>query len=127
MSKEFPLYPELSEKGKQEAQDLIDGVKKKLSKLMEDVLGEIYVDVVSHIESDSWGNFRNHIMDGFKDYNTRFKQGEYDFKEIRKKIYEDFHDDIIKDLNQDLVNENAQLKKDYESLKELYYNALKRY
>ena len=49
-------------------------------------------------------------MDGFKDYNNRLVQGEYDFKQIREKIYKDYREEIIKDLNQDMIKEIENLK-----------------
>jgi len=51
------------------------------------------------------------MMDGFKNYNNRHVQGEFDFKKIRRAIYEEFRDEIIEDLNQDMVEEIESLKK----------------
>jgi len=122
MSKEFPLYPELSEQAQIEAQELMSrfttGVKKVIQSTVEDVVSEFYTNILPYIESDSWTNFRNEIMDGFKNYDNRKIQAEYDFKEIRKKIYEEFRDDLIKDLNQDLLKEIEDLKKSNEWLRE---------
>lgn len=114
MNEEFPLYPELSEEGCKEAQKLIDKFKEQMKKATEDVLGELYVNVVDYIESDSWGNFRNEIMDGFKNYDNRKIQGAYDFKEIRQAMYKEFKEDIDKDLNQDLLEEVKSLKEHIE-------------
>lgn len=115
---QFPLYPELSEEGKTEAQRLIDSFKEQLKKIAEDVITNLYVDVPDFIESDSWGNFRNTIMDGFKDYKNRKLQNGWDFKAIRQQIYKEYRDEIIPDLNQDLVAENDELKKQISSLNE---------
>jgi len=111
MSKEFPLYPGLSEAGCEEAQTLVDAFKVELTKAAEDAIRDLYCDVAVFIESDSWGNFRNKLMDGFKNYNNRLIQSDYDFKEIRQAIYKEYRDDIIKDLNQDLLEEIESLKK----------------
>lgn len=108
---EFPLFPRLSEEGQKHAQELIDAFKEKMKKAADDALGELYCDVAVHIESDSWTNFRNDLMAGFRNYNNRHKQGDYDFKKIREEIYLEFREEIIKDLNQDLVAEVADLKK----------------
>lgn len=116
MNNDFPLYPELPEDGKKEAQALIDNFKTELVKAAENAIGDLYCDVVEHIESDSWTNYRNHIMDGFKDYGNRKIQGEHEFKEIRQAIYREFRDEIIVDLNQDLVKENNDLKEQVEFL-----------
>ena len=118
MSNEYPLYPTLSKEGEQEAQIIMNGFRNKLIKIAEETLSVLYVDVAEYIQSDSWGNFRNHIMDGFKDYNNRKIQAEYDFKEIRQAIYKEFKEDIDKDLNQDLLEEVAELKKRVEQMRE---------
>jgi len=108
---EYPLYPELPDAGKEEAQALIDGFKAKLMQAAQEVISVLYTDVAIHIESDSWQNYRNAMMDGFKNYNNRHVQGEFDFKKIRRAIYEEFRDEIIEDLNQDMVEEIESLKK----------------
>jgi hypothetical protein len=124
MSKEYPLYPELSEQGQKESQILIDHFKDKLKKVADEVIGDLYVDLPSYIESDSWSNFRNEIMNGFKDYDTRKKQNEYDFKEIREQIFKEYREDIIKDLNSDLVEENEKLKKENKEAWEMYHKSI---
>lgn len=118
MSKDYPLYPELSEEGKQEAQELINQFKEKMKKVCEETLGQLYVDVACYIESDSWTNYRNQLLAGFQNYNNRKIQGQYDFAKIRRKIYEEYRDEIIKDLNQDLVQEIESLKQEIKALNE---------
>ena len=118
MSDEFPLFPELSEAAKQEAQALMGDFKRQLKKLADEVLGNLYCDVIDHIETDSWTNYRNDLMDGFQNYNNRLVQGEHDFKKIRQAILKEHREDIIADLNQDLVAENEQLKKQLEQERE---------
>ncbi|OEU68669.1 MAG: hypothetical protein BA863_16510 [Desulfovibrio sp. S3730MH75] len=122
---EYPLYPELPEAGKQEAQRLVDKFKEQLKeqieKAAEDALSDLYCNIVPHIESDSWTNYRNAMMDGFKDYNNRKVQGEYDFKKIRKAIYKDFKEELVADLNQDLLDEVEKLKESLEFERDLRY------
>jgi predicted HAD superfamily phosphohydrolase len=110
MAEEFPLYPELSEEGAQEAQKLVDRFKAELTKAADNAIGDLYCDVATHIESDSWTNYRNKLMDGLQNYDNRLVQGEHDFKKIRQSILEEHREDLIKDLNQDLVQENEALK-----------------
>ena|SRR3990167_10086974 len=110
MGKEYPLYPNLSEQGAIEANETIQAFKARISDVIKELLGELYVDIIPHISSDSWSNYRNELMDGFKDYNNRLVQGEYDFKQIREKIYKDYREEIIKDLNQDMIKEIENLK-----------------
>lgn len=104
------FYPELSEAGQEEAQRLIDKFKSMFRKAVDEVLGEIYCDVACHISSDSWTNYRNKLMDGFRNYSNRLVTHEYDFKNIRQEIFKEYREDLIKDLNQDLVVEVERLK-----------------
>lgn len=119
---EYPLYPELTEAGKQEAQRLIERFKKTaeeiLKPMIDNFITDVYCDVAIHIESDSWINFRNTIMDGYKNYSNKSIQAEYDFKEIRKQIYKDYKDEIDKDLNQDSLEKITILEKEISYLKE---------
>jgi len=110
MSDEFPLYPELPEAGAEEVQRLVEKFKGQLKRAAEEVIGELYCDVAVHIESDSWTNFRNALMDGFRNYHTRTIQAPYDFKDIRQAILREFRDEIIEDLNQDMLEEIETLK-----------------
>ena len=118
MSKEYPLYPELTEQGKDEAQKIMDSFKPKLVKLMEEVLGDLYSDVSYYVDSDHWTNYRNALMDGFKDYGSGKPNHEYDYKELRQAIYRNHKEEIVCDLNQDLVEENEQLKAHIEQLQQ---------
>ena len=113
-NKEYPLFPTLNEAGAQEAQALIDDFKTQITKAAEEAVGKLYTDVVPHIESASWTNYRNELMEGLRNYNNRKVQGEFDFKAIRRQIYIDFREDIIADLNSDLVEEIESLKQTIE-------------
>jgi len=119
MSTEYPLYPELSEEAKKEAQALFDNFKMQMKKICDETLGDLYVDVANYIKSDSWGNFRNELMDGFRNYNNRKIQGEYDFKKIREAILREYADQIVCDLNQDLLEEVESLKKEIHRMQEV--------
>ena len=98
MNNKFPLYPSLGEAGENESQELINQFKEQLKKAADEVIGNLYSDITPYIESDSWGNFRNQIMDGFKNYDNRKIQSEYDFKEIRQSTLKHHREDIINDL-----------------------------
>lgn len=118
--KQFPLFPELQEGGAEAAQKMIDRFKEELEKVARNVisetLGEFYSDMVTHIESDSWTNYRNELMQGFQNYGNRKIQGEHDFKEIRQSIFREFKDEIIDDLNQDNIERIKNLESQLESL-----------
>ena len=121
MKNEYPfhLFPELPEAGQEEAQKLIDKFKEALKKAADEVISDLYCGIVPYIESDSWTNFRNQLMYGFRDYKNRKIQSEYDFKKIREQIFKEYRDDLIKDLDQDMVKEIESLKKTIESLQEM--------
>ena len=110
MSEEYPLFPELSEHGKQEAQKLLDGYKTQILAAVKSLMEDLYTDVVPYIESDSWCNYRNKMMDGFKGYGNESGSHDHAYKELRQAIYKANKDEILKDLNQDLVEENALLQ-----------------
>ena len=110
MDKEFPLYPDLSEEGAKEAQALMDKFKQNMLKVCEETLSDLYTDVVCYISSDHWCNYRNQLMDGFRNYDNRKVQGEHDFAKIRESIYKEYREELIPDLNQDLLKEIESLK-----------------
>ena len=113
---EYPLYPELSEEGAKEAQALVTDFKRVLRKAAEDAIGDLCCHVAPYIETDSWTNFRNELMDGFRTYDNRKIQAAYDFREIRQAILKHHREDIIDDLNADMVEEIAKLKEHIEWL-----------
>ncbi|RLC30412.1 hypothetical protein DRH13_04370 [Candidatus Woesebacteria bacterium] len=117
---EYPLFPELQEGGAEEAQALIEKFRDKLkieaANVMSSVMDEFYHDLVPHIESDAWTNYRNELMDGLRNYRNRKIQGEHDFKEIRQAIFREFKDEIIKDLDQDHLEAIESLKEQIEFL-----------
>lgn len=120
-TKEFPLYPELTETGQKEAQsimekfsaDMIGAVKACL----EEAGSHLYTDVLPHIESDSWTNYRNELVAGLSDYRNKH-HAEYDFAKIRRAMFEEYREEITKDLNQDLVKEVDRLKDHIKFLQE---------
>ena len=118
MSEEYPLYPELTDQGKEEAQKIMDSFKPKLVKLMEEVLGDLYTDVSYYVDSDHWTNYRNALMDGFKGYSGGKANHQYDYKELRQTIYRNHKEEIVRDLNRDLVEENERLKAQIEQLQQ---------
>ena len=116
---EYPLYPTLTDAGKQESQRLVDMFKETLTKAVEEVIGELYVDVPLWIQSDSWHVIRNHVVNEICNYTNRHIQGEYDHEKIRKAIFITYGDEIIDDLNQDIVKVIFEILR----LQELLYNS----
>lgn len=127
MSKEFPLYPELSEEGKKEAEAVVELFKAKFKKAAEECLGEIYTEIPSYIESDAWVNFRNALMSGFRNYGNRKLQADYDFKQIRQEIFFQFRDEILKDLDQDNLAKIDELQAEIRRLREMIERDIAQY
>ncbi|WP_205688931.1 hypothetical protein, partial [Candidatus Macondimonas diazotrophica] len=121
MSNEYPLYPELTEQGKQEAQKIMDAFKVKVSEIVEEVLDSLYTDVSYHIESDHWSNYRHALLEGFKDYKNGKADHSIAYAELRMAIYKNNRDEIVQDLNQDLVAENDRLRKEVKDLLKRMY------
>ena len=77
-----------------------------------------------YIESDSWTNYRNDLMDGFRGYKNNGKH-QYDFKELRQAIYKNHKEEIVNDLNTDLlkdINYNKTTKSNQDNRK--IFNAI---
>lgn len=110
---EYPFYPELTEQGKKEAGILIKEFEEKLRVVAQQVISEctskFYTNIIAYVESDTWSNFRNTIVNALSDYNNK-SDATYDFSRIRKAIYEEHKEEIVKDLNQDLVEKVKALE-----------------
>src|SRR5690242_17826126 len=115
---DYPLYPELNEQGNKEAQELMDKFKVKAKKviddLLDDYLGNVYINLLPEIESDSWTNYRNTLMDGLRNYKNKDRD-RYAFKDIRQAIYREHKEEIDKDLNQDNLD---KIKDNLDKIKE---------
>ena len=116
MSEEYPLYPELTEQGKEECQRIMDSFKPKIAAMIDNLLGELYTDVSYYVESDHWTNYRNALMDGFMGYGNNSGKHSHHYKKLRQAIYRNHKDEIVKDLNQDLLAEIEELKSRIEDL-----------
>jgi len=112
--KDEDIYPTLAEQGKEEAQELMNEFKEKMLKLSEGILNDLYIDVTSYVESDHWQNYRNKIMRGLCDYTEQRKHSFYNFKELRKAILAEHRELLVEDLNSDLLEEVADLKRKIE-------------
>jgi len=112
--KEYPLYPELTEQGNQQAQDLMNKFEKTLkesaTQIMSNITTDFYCDILNEVEGDQWTNYRTKMVNALCDYKNK-PHAKYDFDRIRKSIYRNHKEEIVKDLNQDLLAEIEDLKK----------------
>jgi gas vesicle protein len=114
----YPLYPSLTPEGAAEAQAIMDSFKPRITKMIEEVLDKLYVDVSMYVESDHWANYKTQLLDGFKGYTQNRAMHKHDFAELRQAIYKNHKEAIVEDLNQDLVEENERLKKQIKQMQE---------
>ena len=109
----YPLFPELTEEGKQQAQNLMirfeSILKETATKIMSEITTDFYCDILHEIESDHWMNYRTKMVNALCDYENK-PNASYDFDRIRKSIYRNHKEAIVKDLNQDLLKEIDDLK-----------------
>ena len=121
---EYPFYPELTEEGKEQAQKLMiefeKALKEKAIKIIEDFSTNFYFNVLNEIESDHWTNYRTKILTGLCNYTDNKNHLKYDFARIRESIFRHHKEEIIKDLNQDLLEEIERHKKRIEYLEKHY-------
>ena len=102
--------PPLTEKGKKEAQLLIDRVRQEIklvaTEIIESELDNMYTDISEWIESDSWSNYRASVIRGVAGYSGL---GRHESKGIRDKILAENRGELINDLNTDLADEVDRL------------------
>jgi len=96
--KESNRYPELGEQGNEQAIKLIQTFKKSMQKEAKEIIEGFYCGVLPYLESDSWTNFRTSILNDLCDYRNNSTKFIYDYKRIRKSIYDENKEQINKDL-----------------------------
>lgn len=110
-NKDFPLYPYLSEVAEEEAGKVLETFAAKMKKLAEETILNFTSEYLPYIESDAWENFRGDLLSGLANYHNRKVQADYDFKEIRRAIYEEYRQEIIPDLDQDNLERIEELER----------------
>jgi len=92
-----------------EVEDHMNCVKKKLKSTIEEILSDVYTDIIPYAYGDALTNFRNAMAnDLITDkpclYGTRQA-------ELRQKIWETHKSEIVELLNQDLLKEHERLNR----------------
>ena len=110
----------LSEEREKQAGELLEKFKQKIkteiNKISEEVISDLYVNILPFIESDAWCNMKSTLLREIEDYKN---SGSWEMKKIRDKIFKEHYNEIIKDVNNDLLQENIQLNKQVADLKSL--------
>ena len=100
------------------ATEALAGTFKKASEYLlhdfYDVCQSYLSEHFSNLEDKIWREVSNQIMRGY----SEGKWSKYNHKELRETLLKENKEQIIKDLNQDLVEENEKLKKDLQWEKE---------
>jgi hypothetical protein len=113
-------YPELPESGQVEAMKLIERFKAQLETaaklLVQNVILDFYCDIMPHIETDSWTNYRQAILIGLKNYGSNRVDMPHDFVAIRAAILAENREQIINDLNQDHLARIKELEAQIERM-----------
>lgn len=103
-------YPKLSTKGQTDFDDIIKMAKLRILDVCVSSLGEVYVDICEHIETDAWINFRNQFVDAFMRLDTNFC-GKYNLEKLAFKIAEEYPEKLAGLINDGNVKEIEMLKK----------------
>jgi len=107
MKKEELKY-DLDELDKQ-GQAYMDTFKKKMKAICEEILGNMYVDLMPHIESDTWTNYRNVLRNEYEnDLKTSYFKSEYGVR-FRRLIFQENKKEMVDLINKDLLKENKKL------------------
>lgn len=91
----------------------LEKFKNKIKDIQNETLEECYIELLPTIEEDTFENTRVNIINSLMGYNTSLNK--YDWVSIRKQILIENKDEIIKDLNTDLLEENKKLKEELEN------------
>lgn len=92
---------------KQKIEQLMSNFKDEVLKVQVQTIDEYYCGLLPYFEDDLIANIKTSII---RDLKYSDKKGTLDFKEIRKKIFEENKTEIIEDLNQDNLKEIERLK-----------------
>lgn len=106
---------ELSEKGHLEANELLNSFRERMKKIADEVMGELYVNVMPYIETDSWLNYREtlrcELMNKYRTVETCTSE-EYWAKSVREAIYKQFNAELKQGIIRDLEEQIEELKAD---------------
>lgn len=105
-------------------EEYIAKFKDRFKRVAEEVLGEIYVNLMPHIESDSWQNYRNDLRSAFAhDYaKPEWLRDEHLWaREFRAMIVKEHPEALLDGLNKDLLKQVEDLKTELRNAYERRY------
>ena len=99
----------LTDEAKQEAEQLLSMFTEKMQGIAEEIIGDVYVKLMPYIDTDTWSNVRNQFIDDLRHYPQLCNHHAYDIKAIRRKMLDEYRDEIVNDIITDLQDENKRL------------------
>lgn len=114
MSHDEIKWPEMNDAQRELMERLVNNFKKKMLSAAEDAMATFYCDILPHIESDVFLNFKTHALSAVKGYarEDALRGDSYSGVEIRNQIYRDHKDEIVKLLDGDNLKRIKQLEED---------------
>lgn len=106
----------------QEAEIYIEQFKVKMKRIADETLSQLYINLVHHIETDAWQNYRNDLRSVLSSQYARDEWLRDDHvwaREFRARIVQEHRDALIDGLNQDLekqvkhLQEKLNCRRDY--------------
>lgn len=99
-----------SEKLEKEAQDFIDSFKTKLTKIADETISNLYVNIMPYAETDTWTNYREALrLELEHDY--RFSIFKDDWaKNFRKAIFIENKEELAELISKDLLEKIKKLE-----------------
>lgn len=108
------------EKLQKDAQEFMDKYRVKMKDISDEILGELYVNILPYVETDSWTNYRESLRIDLE-HEYKFRK----FKEpwatnFRRAIFVENRDEISKLISEDILNRIKHLedcKQEYEQFR----------
>lgn len=113
---------ELSEQGQKDALRLLEQFRRKMHDLANEVMGNLYVDVLPYLETDAWLNYREKLrLELQNKYVNRetCTSDEAWAKMIREAIFVQFKEELTNGIIKDLQTELDNWKKSYYELQRM--------
>lgn len=100
----------LSEREQNQAEELLQSFANRMRDLADEVIGEVYVELLPYIATDTWSNVRTRFVSDLTTYPQICEHSKFDAKELRKSMLAEYHDEIVNDTIEDLQEQIEDLR-----------------
>jgi predicted nucleotidyltransferase len=112
------------EKLQKDAQEFMDKYRVKMKDISDEILGELYVNILPYIETDSWINYREALRIDLE-HEYKFKK----YKEpwatnLRRAIFVENRDEVSKLISEDILNRIKHLEDCKQEFEQFRYTPL---